>query len=539
MAGGGRGSTSIARREAVEEGSVQKSREKKLRRKNVRGSRKMKRSQSEIDPTQILQHDWMVRTPYGPARVAQVRFADGLLYYDLDLIGWKSTMTTCRRYPSIEPRVGSEVVVTDWLRRLEPNGAYCQELQHGRVIEVRPEQRQAVVRLVSWQLMQQTSNRGSAPSFVTCTLSYSGIQVLAPKPMKRMSVYEKVLYVHERKTMALQLYAKREWKAALEFFEQTLPAIRSLLYRHTASVRTVRANLILTKIKCCNLASTCCWNLEDWTGVAQHSLHALRLLHTLEVKGRLHDSEDPSLVKTNELEEGEVRVFGSWRVKALSILSQALMKMKEWEPAKQVLQQAHKIVLKYTKELQGTSRRSRDQKKRLKQLYRANRNLLRLYARVETKLTNAARNPKPKRKPRTIVVVETKSTSDASDSGSVVSVLSHTSFADGDGGVDDGDECANEDENDDWPPLCSLIPSSDEVAKADTTESTAEASREEEDDDDDDVPYRAGEVARLTGIFSANATPLKVSSVSYPGTTLEAQPLARLSAKKVRIMIDC
>jgi len=211
----------------------------------------------------MMQKNWMVQTPYGVARVRRVRFVDGRYYYDLALAKCNdATMTTCCTYPSIEPKIGSEVALTCFKNHVD-------NLQHGRVLDVRPRKGQVVVRLVNWQLAQT----GNEACFVTCYLSYSSVQVVAPKPLQKMSVHEKLLYVHECRTMASQLFDKQLWKVAVDFYESALEAACSLLYVHTACVQPIRANIILSNIKVCNQASRCCWNVRDYIGTVKFSMN--------------------------------------------------------------------------------------------------------------------------------------------------------------------------------------------------------------------------------------------------------------------------
>lgn len=134
-------------------------------------------TQRHLGEKMLMNKNWMVRTPYGVARVVRVYYLEGNYYYNLELVGWNAKMTTSYRYPSVEPQIGSEVVLTCF----NPSGG--NNAQRGRVIAVRPNTRQAVVRLVNWQLMQ----RGHQSRFVTCYLSYSSLQVMASKKLKRMS----------------------------------------------------------------------------------------------------------------------------------------------------------------------------------------------------------------------------------------------------------------------------------------------------------------------------------------------------------------
>lgn len=211
------------------------------------------------------------------------------------------------------------------------------------------------------------------------------------------------------------------------------------------------------------------------------------------------------------------------------------MKLKQWLPAKQVLQQGHKIILKYTKRHEKSrpckAKDKKENKRRIAQLYQANRLLLRLYAKVERKLarevkTNAVAGP-------------------VSDSVSVVTMSTMSvSVMGSDAGMPH--EYLNDDETaGDWPPLSSsLLPGTTAAASSNASATGTESSEVEvarrleqaqpvegqslmpkDEDDDEEIPGFAG-VAALARMFeSSAATPLRVSSLSYPGTLLETTPL--------------
>jgi len=539
---------------------------------------------SNKNSRRVLQEDWMVSTPYGIAKVASVRYAQQTkqYYYDLDFFTeeWNdkllraasasggasvssasyygsgnsrraqaptARMTTCEAYPSTEPQIGSEVVLTCFNNNpstrgsVEKNGQHGfeggdqqrQQLQRGRVIELRPKHRQAVVRLVSWRLQQpqrqptggkKTAAAATTTNFVKCYMNYDSLQVVAPKPLAQLSACEKLLYVEECRTMANQLYLKQNWKASTEFYEACLGAIRFLLSSSSSRMKSrcdkedaataallvaVRPSLLLTKIKCRIQAARCSWTLQHYEGAINHCMSALQLLKALEETKCGDEGEDDkesawlaaaANTSSNTPQQhskliGEVRVFGRWRVQTLTVLAKVFIGMKQWEPAKEVLQQAHKVIAKYTsdgcadgtpidqKKNKSRRRRSKRQKQQdieltmyVDSLAKSDRALIELYAAVEQKRAHEAKKILNK---EFVVVKKCKS----SGSGSIAREApgspatgntSYSSFSGYVGDNDDGsmsslsislkddyeDECMMNDVDDaeDWPQLQLLLP---------------------------------------------------------------------------------
>jgi IQ calmodulin-binding motif len=464
---------------------------------------------SKYFENRILQPTWLVQTPYGVGTVVACRAyvpggtdddekddeetlfddrtrASGYKYHiriacDSDSVSPCSRLVTFENYPSIEPEIGSEVVLTCF------HSSMNDTLQRGRVVNLRPNARQAVVRLVTWRLVRQTppitvtisskrSKEGGAftelskkryyptVSFVTCYLGYESIQVVSPKSVEDMNAYETLLYVYERQHLAYEQYVARHYATCCDLYESAITAIRSLLFdKQLSEAQTVRGNLILTQIRCCNQAAICCLHMSNYQGVIGHAMSALKMLRAMEKKREMSyalSSNASSSGLSSECEPatdqqerrqldrlcGELRVFGVWRIKAMQLLTLALVKFSQWEHAKEICLQAHKIIVKYTTQSPpsaSNSRRSvfRDYLHRKSQLLHVDKSLLRLYARIEQK-----RGGRMNMTDRSIVVVD----QECSDDGDGVSTL------------DDIDaEWLDEDEEQDmakdWQPLAVVV----------------------------------------------------------------------------------
>lgn len=506
----------------------------------------------------VLQPSWLVQTPYGPGEVQACRLLpdnvdeekeeesddhqsddNGLLisssgkhsqpprykYYirlesgDGEEEATKRTspprrlVTHDNHYPSIEPQIGSEVVLTCF--------RHTDKLQRGRVVQLRPQQRQAVVRLVSWRLLHHTSGSGGSNqseaqqqqhprvAFVTCYLNYQSLQVVASKPLHAMTSYETLLYVHERQQLAYEQYIARQYGPALHLYTAAVDALQSLLVPprgspnntnddSTSLVKSVRGNLILTQIRCGTQAAVAAWHLRNFQGVIGHSMTSLKLLRALEkkkeesilregggcgggggasatvvesVSDAPEAADQPSECGTeqqrrhrhhhhhHERRVGEMRVFGVWRIKAMQLLALALMQFRQWDHARDIVVQAHKVVLKYahadggapppsssSSSSNGGGQKStfREFLRRKAQLLRVDKSLLRLYAKIEQRRRTAYRKNLEDRS----ITIEQCPSGDATNTDDNVSDL------------DDADWLDEDEERDmaaDWQPMAAMV----------------------------------------------------------------------------------
>lgn len=132
----------------------------------------------------------LVQTPYGKGLVVRTRHQtkkNECTMREIELLDWvkpasktqhkvnkPSMLYSPTKFPSIEPTVGCEVST---------------QFGRGTVVEIRHNANDksinsVVVRISSWRLAGRSS--------VTCYLSREAVQVVRPKKIYEMSVYEKV-----------------------------------------------------------------------------------------------------------------------------------------------------------------------------------------------------------------------------------------------------------------------------------------------------------------------------------------------------------
>lgn len=286
---------------------------------------------------EVLHTNWLVQTPQGPAKVVQ-RQSKPLLY-EFELLEKPShgqvgggalplahRFRSAETYPSVTPTIGSEVLLLQAL----PG-------QRGRVVEVRPGH--AVVHLVSWRLFATTSGH-SSPSYVKVYCRLNHLQVLAPKILQDMTIYEKLLYIQERKQLAVA-ELRGDTVPALHALQQAIDVIRQLLYKPTTCTRPTRAYLILNLISCYHHQAIAQWYRKEYQAMAQAAINALTLIQALQQKSSIAKRfKDPTVVA------GRLRVTGTWKIKSLLLLGQAMTSLKEYVAAIPVLEQGLAICRK-------------------------------------------------------------------------------------------------------------------------------------------------------------------------------------------------
>ncbi len=198
------------------------------------------------------------------------------------------------KYPSIAPVLGSHVL-TKWGK--------------GKVIEIRDDDMKThVVKLSSWRL----ANRSS----VFCYVCAEECEVVKPRKLYDMDVFEKVEYANELKQSATIKFKEKDYHGALELFARAIDAVRYVQHG-TNSTNELRADLISVMITCSNNAALCSSKKDDWTRTAKFGENALVLIEALESRG------DKSKIKAvmNRDGIGDSQLFGSWKVKVRCSLS--------------------------------------------------------------------------------------------------------------------------------------------------------------------------------------------------------------------------
>lgn len=276
----------------------------------------------------------LVATPYGQAMVIRTRRADdgSIEMREMELTDWQSarppkksgpdrptTLFSPLAYPSIAPSLGNDVLCL---------------FGRGRVIQVNGDK--VSVRLSSWRL--------AGRSRVVCHLQRAAVEVVRPKRLYEMSVYEKVEYAQELKTKAAKQFAHKLYQPALETYAKAVDAVRYVQHK-TDSSNEVRADLVVLMVTCSNNAGTCCTQLSQWEEARQFGKNAAVLIDALEEKVGLK-------IHTLLNKEGisDAKLFGEWRVKSYLLMARAMSEKKDTDEALEILKTAHDVVVKYTSE---------------------------------------------------------------------------------------------------------------------------------------------------------------------------------------------
>ena len=192
------------------------------------------------------------------------------------------------RYPSITPEVGSDVL-TKWGR--------------GKLIQIRDDDvKTHVVKLSSWRL----ANR----SRVLCYVSAEECEVIRPKKIYDMDVFEKVEYANLIKQQATEQFKQKDYSGALELFARAIDAVRYVQHG-VGSTNELRADLIVVMITCSNNAALCSSKQNDWDRTAKFAENALVLIEALEEKGS--KSKIKGVLNMDGISDSQL--FGTWKVK--------------------------------------------------------------------------------------------------------------------------------------------------------------------------------------------------------------------------------
>lgn len=192
------------------------------------------------------------------------------------------------KYPSVPPEVGSDVL-TKWGR--------------GKLIKIRDNGTKVhVVRLSSWRL----ANR----SRVLCYVSAAECEVIRPKKIYDMDVFEKVEYANLIKQHATEKFKQKDYSGALGLFAKAIDAVRYVQHG-VGSTNELRADLIVVMITCSNNAALCSSKQNDWDRTAKFAENALVLIEALEEKGS--KSKIKGVLNMDGI--GDSQLFGTWKVK--------------------------------------------------------------------------------------------------------------------------------------------------------------------------------------------------------------------------------
>jgi tetratricopeptide (TPR) repeat protein len=275
----------------------------------------------------------LLQTPYGCATVIRTRrHADGTVAMrEMELSDWKqadgntgpvrpATLFSPVKFPSIVPEVGNDVV--------------CQ-YGRGRVIGIRRfTEDQVAVCLSSWRL--------AGRSRVTCYLAASAVQVVRPKKIYEMTVFERVEFAMELKTKTAADFAAKNYESALVTYASAVDAVRYVQHKSDSS-NEVRADLVVLMITCSNNAATCCTKLKKWDEADKFARNALVIIDALEPKRgkRIHKL-------LNESGYSDHKLFGEWRVKSCIIMATAALRKENYDDAIDILKKAREVIDKYT-----------------------------------------------------------------------------------------------------------------------------------------------------------------------------------------------
>ena len=314
----------------------------------------------------------LVTTPYGDGTVVRTR-SDGVREVELTGLSIEgsrqrpTTLFTCETLSSIAPTVGSEV------RCLAGRGV---------VLSLR-KNNQVEVLISSWRL--------AGRSRVTCFLSSDAVQVMRPKKLYEMTIYEKVERANEFKAQAAGFFRLKDYTNAHAVYKQAVEAVKYTQHK-VDSTNTVRADLLVVMVTCSNNAGTCCLKTGLYDEAVVNAQHALSLLEALEQKKgkKIH----LTLQKDGHT---DAKLFGEWKCKSWMILATGLLEKGETEACMTVVQKARGAIAAIGAEQMNGS---------TKQLVSSNKELGKLY--VKAKEQRKVQQKKEKARARAMFASPTK-----------------------------------------------------------------------------------------------------------------------------------
>lgn len=201
--------------------------------------------------------------------------------------------TPKRRNISREPRIGSTVVCL---------------FGRGRIVEIRPNEKQVVVCLSTWPPRANPSSFSSHSSRVTCYLAASAVTVVQPNSLHEMSVLINVDFGQGLKEQAAKALTVKDYAAAVQMYARTLFAVDAVQYMRHKSVSNneVRLDLLILVISCSNKFATC------WSKIEQADAGSL---DSLKVQG--------GDIHTLRARIAYSRIFGGWRAEHFLVTARA------------------------------------------------------------------------------------------------------------------------------------------------------------------------------------------------------------------------
>jgi tetratricopeptide (TPR) repeat protein len=294
----------------------------------------------------------LVETPYGKGVVVRTRtHPDGehATIREIELLDWNkpdssrgpkrpNMLYSPSEFPSVTPVVGSEVSTI---------------YGRGKVTEVR--QQMVVVKVSSWRL--------AGRSTVTCYLSTESVQVIRPKKIFEMTIFEKVEHAQHLKKQASSKFSAKEYTEALRLYAEAVDAVRYVQHKKD-STNELRADLLILMITCCNNAATCCLQLKDWDRAKKFGKNALVLLEALyEKKGNSN-----ILKLLNREGTTSAKLFGTWMVKSRLVIARGLAERHDTNEAIDNLKKAQEMISEYKKEEDPMFRQLQSQEKEARKL---------------------------------------------------------------------------------------------------------------------------------------------------------------------------
>eukprot|EP00934_Nitzschia_sp_Nitz4_P003705 Nitzschia sp. Nitz4//scaffold22_size323478//319823//321217//NITZ4_000599-RA/size323478-processed-gene-0.494-mRNA-1//-1//CDS//3329543213//3695//frame0 len=295
----------------------------------------------------------IVHTPYGKGLVIRARKPAtgslGVVMYEIELLDWEkpdpskgpkrpSMLYSPTKFPSIEPTAGCDVAT-----------------QYGRGVVKELRTSDVVVEIKSWKLAGRSS--------VTCYLSKDSIQVLRPKRVYEMTVYEKVERAQILKEKATKHFSKKSYTDALQLYAEAVDAVRYIQHDKYSDVYA-RSDLLVVMITCCNNAATCCLQLHYWDRAVKFATNGMVLLDALKEK----QGNSKILALLNKEGYSNAKLFGAWKTKSLLVVARASAERHDTEVAIENLQLALKIVADYNTEGEAMSRQLQGQEKETRKL---------------------------------------------------------------------------------------------------------------------------------------------------------------------------
>jgi hypothetical protein len=297
----------------------------------------------------------LVVTPYGKGQVIRTRkdkMNGNVLMREIELSDWKkpsntkgpekpSLLYSTTNFPSQRATAGSEVLTM---------------YGRGKVVEIRDDWNSThVVRISSWRLASRST--------VTCYLSPTCVQVVRPRTISEMSVYEKVEQAQAEKQEATLKFASKDYQEALHLYSKAVDTVRFVQHKKD-STNELRADLLVVMITCCNNAATCCIQLSLWDRAYKFGMNALVLLDAL------YDKRGNSKIHSLLNKDGFVdsQLFGAWKVKSYLVIARGLAEKHETQQAITTLKPALVVIAEYKKEGDDNYQQLSSQEKTIRKL---------------------------------------------------------------------------------------------------------------------------------------------------------------------------